>query len=421
MAEALMYKEFYGLRERPFTLIPDPDFLYLSPQHKLARAYLEYGLTQRLGFIVLTGEVGTGKTTLIKSLLKSAGRKQRIGVIYQTSFGAEDLLELLLREFGIKGHFTTRVARLAAFNQFLLNAYARQEHVVLIVDEAQNLGPEALEELRLLSNLQTEKEPLLQVILVGQTALQERLRHPALMQLAQRVSVQYHLNPLDHKETREYVVYRLARAGGSGIFTDSALDKLFDYTKGVPRRLNTCCDLALVAGFAEGRREIDGEFIDTVMATQGIGVETLGPSAAPAAAPTTEPEPGYRQPAAPRPTPAHDGLGLAVAELSSRLSRLEGLALELYGQMLPVLRQLLGKPPPPAPEQILAAESPGSFPSDQESDATDAAHAAGGPYRPGTTGASKDTGAAGGSESAGAAPPKSPGSAKSWWSKIRGR
>jgi hypothetical protein len=140
-----------------------------------------------------------------------------------------------LREFGIKGHFTTRVARLAAFNQFLLNAYARQEHVVLIVDEAQNLGPEALEELRLLSNLQAEKEPLLQVILVGQPALQERLRHPSLMQLAQRISVQYHLTPLDRKETREYIVYRLARAGGSGIFTDSALEKLYDYhQRGAP-------------------------------------------------------------------------------------------------------------------------------------------------------------------------------------------
>jgi general secretion pathway protein A len=283
-----MYEEFYGLSERPFTLIPDPDFLYLSPQHKLARAYLEYGLSQRLGFIVLTGEVGTGKTTLIKSLLKAAGRQQRLGVIYQTSFGAADLLELLLREFGIKGHFTTRVARLAAFNQFLLNAYARKEHVVLIVDEAQNLGPEALEELRLLSNLQAEKEPLLQVILVGQTALQDRLRHPSLMQLAQRVSVHYHLTPLDRKETKEYIVYRLARAGGSGIFTDSALEKLYDLTKGVPRRLNTWCDLALVAGFAEGRREIDGEFLEMVISAQGVGLETLEPSAATGPAPQAE-------------------------------------------------------------------------------------------------------------------------------------
>ncbi len=347
-----MYQEFYGLSERPFTLIPDPDFLYLSPQHKLARAYLEYGLTQRLGFIVLTGEVGTGKTTLIKSLLKAAGRQQRIGVIYQTSFGAEDLLELLLREFGIKGRFTTRVARLAAFNQFLLNAFSRGENVVLIVDEAQNLGPEALEELRLLSNLQTEKEPLLQVILVGQPDLQERLRHPSLMQLAQRVSVQYHLTPLDKKETKEYIVYRLARAGGSGIFTDSALDKLYEYTKGVPRRVNTLCDLALVAGFAEARHDIDAEFLETVLATQGLSFETLEP----AAGSIPEPQADFQKPAAARSSVADDGLSLAVAELSSRLSQLESLMLELSGHMLPVLRQLLGKQVRSDTETVLPAE-----------------------------------------------------------------
>jgi general secretion pathway protein A len=348
-----MYQEFYGLSERPFTLIPDPDFLYLSPQHKLARAYLEYGLTQRLGFIVVTGEVGTGKTTLIKSLLKAAGRQQRIGVIYQTSFAAEDLLELLLREFSIKGHLTTRVARLAGFNQFLLTAFSRGEHVILIVDEAQNLGPEALEELRLLSNLQTEKEPLLQVILVGQPALQERLRHPSLMQLSQRVSVQYHLTPLDKKETKEYIVFRLARAGGSGIFTDSALEKLYEYTKGVPRCLNTLCDLALVAGFAEGRHEIDGEFLETVMAAQGVSLETLRPTEGA----MLEPQAEYQKPADSRPSVSDDGLDLVVAELSLRLSRLEGLVLELSGHMLPVLRQLLEKQKSPDAEKGLPKES----------------------------------------------------------------
>ncbi|MGQ9688716.1 MAG: ExeA family protein [Desulfobaccales bacterium] len=397
-----MYEEFYGLRERPFTLIPDPDFLYLSPQHKLARAYLEYGLSQRLGFIVLTGEVGTGKTTLIKALLKTADRKQRLGVIYQTSFAASDLLELLLREFGLKGHFTTRVARLAAFNQFLLNAHARQENVVLIVDEAQNLGPEALEELRLLSNLQAEKEPLLQVILVGQPALQERLRHPSLMQLAQRVSVHYHLTPLDQKETKEYVVYRLARAGGSGIFTDSALEKLYDYTKGVPRRLNTICDLALVAGFAEGRKEIDAEFLDTVMAAQGAGLESRAPAAAetpgsfsehPSALPADLQKTTDLQPLR-----SDDGLGLAVADISARLSRLEGLVLDLTGQMLPVLQQLLGKPPPPAAEPLPPAASPAP------------------PFSTGAE-AAPDTP----SGSPAFAPAKLPASRKGWWSRIWSR
>jgi general secretion pathway protein A len=334
-----MYEEFYGLTERPFSLLPDPDFLYLSPQHKLARAYLEYGINQRAGFVVLTGEVGTGKTTLIKSLLKSREKNQRLGVLYQTSLGAQDLLELLLREFEVRGHHTSRTARLAAFNQFLLTAYGRGEHVVLMVDEAQNLGPEALEELRLLSNLQTEKEPLLQVILVGQPGLRERLRHPTLRQLAQRVAVHYHLSPLNQEETKEYVRFRLARAGGSGIFTESALDKLYDYTQGVPRRLNGWCDLALVAGFAEGRHEIDGEFIDTVFAAQGGGLEGpegKGTSGSEELLTYPETSGGLQAP--------HNGLAAAVAELSTRLTRLEGMVLEMTSQLVPVITKFMSTP-----------------------------------------------------------------------------
>ena len=268
-----MYEDYYGLKERPFTLIPDPDYLYLSPQHKLAKAYLEYGISQRVGFVVLTGEIGAGKTTLIKALIKNYSGNHRLGVLYQTSMAAEDLLELLLQEFEVRGKYTSRAARLAAFNQFLLTAYSRKEHVVLMVDEAQNLGPEALEELRLLSNLQAGKDPLLQVILVGQVGLRDRLKHPALRQLAQRIAVHYHLRPLDRQETKEYILFRIHRAGGSGIFTEGALERIYEYTRGVPRRINAWCDLAMVAGFAEGRQEIEADFIDTVVSAQGGTLE----------------------------------------------------------------------------------------------------------------------------------------------------
>lgn len=335
-----MYEDFYGLKERPFSLIPDPDYLYLGSQHKLARAYLEYGIKERMGFVVLTGEVGTGKTTLIKSLLREKGGNTRLGVLYQTSVEAEDLLDLLLKEFEIRGHFGgSRAARLGAFNQFLLAAYGRREHVVLVVDEAQNLGPKALEELRLLSNLQTEKEPLLQVILVGQPGLRARLRQPSLRQLAQRVAIHYHLRPLDKDETKEYIQFRLARAGGSGIFTGSALDKLYEYTKGVPRRLNAWCDLALVAGFAEGRHEIDGEFIDLVIAAQGGSLEvpemeeeSISP----------EQEPSVEKAATETYFP-DNGLQATVSELSGRLTRLEGLVLELTSQLMPTLTDIMRK------------------------------------------------------------------------------
>lgn len=344
-----MYEDFYGLKERPFTLVPDPDYLFLGSQHKLARAYLEYGIKERIGFVVLTGEVGTGKTTLIKSLLREKEATQRVGVLYQTSVEAEDLLDLLLKEFQIRGHFAgSRAARIGAFNQFLLSSHGRGEHVVLVVDEAQNLGPKALEELRLLSNLQTEKEPLLQVILVGQPGLRDRLRHPALRQLAQRVAIHYHLRPLDHDETKDYIRFRLARAGGSGIFTTSALDKLYDYTQGVPRRINIWCDLALVAGFAEGRHEIDGEFIDLVITAQGgslEGIEGEESSISEDLAPLPETS-GSRLQA------ADNGLEAALQDLSGRLTRLEGLVLEMTSQLMPVLIRTLSQQSPDEPGEI---------------------------------------------------------------------
>jgi general secretion pathway protein A len=349
-----MYEDFYGLTERPFTLVPDPDYLFLGSKHKLARAYLEYGLKERVGFVVLTGEVGTGKTTLIKSLLREKGGSHLLGVLYQTSVEAEDLLDLLLKEFQIRGHFGgSRAARLGAFNQFLLSSHARGEHVVLVVDEAQNLGPMALEELRLLSNLQTDKEPLLQVILVGQPGLRDRLRHPTLRQLAQRVAIHYHLSPLDREETRDYIRFRLARAGGSGIFTTSALDKLYDYTQGVPRRINAWCDLALVAGFAEGRHEIDAEFIDLVISAQGGSLEDVAAEESstaddPASLPET---PGSSVHA------SDNGLSAAVQDLSGRLNRLEGLMLEMTSQMIPLMAKMGEKPSPPEPVQVSEAPS----------------------------------------------------------------
>ncbi len=367
-----MYETFFGLTERPFSLLPDPDFLYLSPQHKLARAYLEYGLTQKLGFVVLTGEIGTGKTTLIKSLLKARAGKQRLGVLYQTSFCAEDLLELLLKEFEIPGHFHSRATRLSAFNEFLIKAYGRGEHVVLIVDEAHNLGAAALEELRLLSNIQADKEPLLQVILVGQPNLRNRLRQPSLRQLAQRVGVHFHLQPLDEEETKEYIRYRLARVGGSGIFTPSALAKIFACTQGVPRRINAWCDLALVAAFAEGRKEIDQEFLETVVAAQGEALE--GPESDESGAEEDQPiASGEWEDQSARPSSglgdlAGEGSGEVpgnnlrreVLELSARMSRLESLFLDLSGQLVPALTKSFSHPPQESPE--LASPPPPSPP-----------------------------------------------------------
>jgi type II secretory pathway predicted ATPase ExeA len=287
---------------------------------------------------------------LIKSLLREKEVGLRLGVLYQTSVEAEELLDLLLKEFEIRGHFSgSRAARLGAFNQFLLASHARGEHVVLVVDEAQNLGPKALEELRLLSNLQTDKEPLLQVILVGQPGLRDRLRHPALRQLAQRVAIHYHLRPLDQDETKEYIRFRLARAGGSAVFTTSALDKLYEYTQGVPRRINVWCDLALVAGFAEGRHELDAEFIDLVISAQGGSLEDTEDRE-----PLTIEDPVTSADALPGSMPlSHNGLEATVGELSARLTRLEDLVMEMTSQLMPVLIRTLSPPSPAnAPGEI---------------------------------------------------------------------
>ncbi len=352
-----MYEDFYGLKERPFNLVPDPDYLYLSPQHKLAKAYLEYGISQKVGFVVLTGEIGAGKTTLIKALIRNYSGNHRLGVLYQTSVGAEDLLELLLQEFEVRGRYSTRAARLAAFNQFLLTAYSRGEHVVLMVDEAQNLGSEALEELRLLSNLQAGKDPLLQVILVGQVGLRDKLKHPALRQLAQRIAVHYHLRPLERLETKEYIRFRIHKAGGSGIFTEAALDRIYEYTRGVPRRINAWCDLALVAGFAEGRTEIDADFIDTVVAAQGgtLEEEAEGQEASETRLVAQDEQMTL--------SGNNNNLKKEIADLSGRLTRVEGLCLEISNHLIPLVTELLARKKdvwdaPPALPQVPAVEPP---------------------------------------------------------------
>jgi len=342
-----MYEEYYGFRERPFSLIPDPDFLYLSSQHRVARAYLEYGLTQRVGVVVLSGEIGTGKTTLIRALIKSSGAARRVGVLYQTStLMGEELLDLVLQEFGLRGQFSGRAAKLGALNLYLRRALAQGEPGVLIVDEAQNLGAGALEEVRLLSNLTAGKEPLLQIILVGQPGLRRLLQRPELRQLAQRVTVHFHLQPLTQEESREYIRHRLAVAGGSPeLFTPEALSRIYALTKGVPRRINTLCDLVLVAGFAEGRRVLEAEFVDLVYAAQPplAGEEAEGEEPEEEAAPVAEQ------------ARSNGHLAEQVRQLAARLTRLEGLLLDLTHELVPAL--VRSRERPSSPSEVRAEEA----------------------------------------------------------------
>lgn len=253
-----MYTEYYGFNEKPFTLSPDPEFLYLSKQHQTALNMLEYGLHSQAGITVINGEVGSGKTTLLRRILQEIDQTVTVGLISNAHSAFGDLLQWVLNAFEIPSEGQDKATRYQAFIDFLINEYSENRRTVLIIDEAQNLDMQTLEELRLLSNINADKHLLLQLILVGQPELLAVLRKPELRQLAQRVSVDYRLNPLKYKETVDYIRHRLRVAGGSAnLFDKYAIAVIFYYSQGVPRLINTLCDFALVYAFAEEAESID--------------------------------------------------------------------------------------------------------------------------------------------------------------------
>jgi len=254
-----MYEEFYGLKEKPFNLTPDPRFFFLSENHRGAFEHLLYGIKEREGFILITGEVGAGKTTLCRALLnKLESQSTDSALILNPMFSGQELLQCILSDFGIPSNGTTKKELLDELNQFLLNQQALNRNSILIIDEAQNLPLPVLEEIRILSNLETEKEKLLQIILMGQVELKETLSLPRLRQLNQRISIRYHLKPLAQEEMPRYIQHRLTVAGSSGDihFAAGALREIYNYSQGIPRLINLACDRALLAGYAEQTREI---------------------------------------------------------------------------------------------------------------------------------------------------------------------
>lgn len=259
-----MYCKFYGLKERPFNVTSDPDFFYLSAKHKEALAHLHYGVSQRKGIIVLTGEIGTGKTTICRFFINQLEKNVKTALILNPHFSEIQLLDAIVRDFGIKTSSKVRLGLIRELNAFLLNESSLGNNIVLIIDEAQNLKPAVLEQVRLLSNLETEKEKLLQVILVGQPELNTRLNLYELRQLRQRIMVRYHILPLERKEIREYIEHRLNFAGlNSGIeFSDEAISAITDFSCGTPRLINMICDRALLAGFTCETRSIDKTIIN---------------------------------------------------------------------------------------------------------------------------------------------------------------
>jgi len=262
-----MYEAFYNLKAKPFNLSPDPRFIYFTQGHREALSSLVYAIRERKGFLALCGEVGTGKTTLVHALLDLL---EKVGIssafIFSPMLSRNEFFECLLTAFNLKGDFTSKAQALNEVNALLLERYSQGRMTVLIIDEAQNLSDEILEEIRLLTNLETSTEKLLQVILVGQPELSSRLDSPHLRQLKQRISLRCSLEPLTISDTAEYIRTRLRIAGlpNQEIFPDSCITEIYRCSGGIPRLVNTICDNALVTGFASHLKRIDLEIIDEV-------------------------------------------------------------------------------------------------------------------------------------------------------------
>lgn len=259
-----MYLEFFQLREMPFSITPDPAYLYMSPRHQEALGHLLYGTGQYGGFVQLTGEVGTGKTTIVRSLLEQKLPEVDVAIIHNPRLSEQEFVQTICDELGVayaREQLSLKTL-IDALNEHLLRAHAGGRRTVLIIDEAQNLQPSVLEQVRLLTNLETAKEKLLRIMLIGQPELSELLARPELRQLASRITARYHLTPLGLRETVEYIQHRLRVAGAVGeIFTPAATDEIHRYTKGVPRLINIVCDRALLGAYAQNARRVTPEIV----------------------------------------------------------------------------------------------------------------------------------------------------------------
>ncbi len=284
----MSYLEHFKLAEQPFRLTPDPAFVYWSKQHARAKAYMESTIWLADGFVVITGEIGSGKTTLIQSFLNELGDDVVYAMVSQTQLSPSQFLQAVLAEFGFKPFQARKAELLDMLNMFLVEQYGEGKKVVLIIDEAQNLSPKVLEEIRLLSGIETHKEKVLRIILAGQPELKDKIESPRLKQLTQRVRLRFHLGPLTNREMREYIGHRLKVAGADAeeIFAEDCLDLIYRRTGGVPRLINTLCDTAMLCAFAEDQQRITPEIIETALEELAWEVE------APAAEPTEHAEPG---------------------------------------------------------------------------------------------------------------------------------
>ncbi len=260
-----MYESFYALKQKPFAIATNPSFLYFSQRHREALSYLTYGIKERVGFIEITGEVGAGKTTTCRALLNQLDEKTKTAFIFNSNLTELQLMQTIIEDFGIKTDKKNRSGLFHELNQFLIDQLAQNNNVVLIIDEAQNLSLQLLEQIRMLSNLEAENEKLIQIVLVGQPELREKLRSPSLKQLRQRIAVRYHIDALTQEEVPHYISHRLQMAGAtngsSPAFDEKAVKEIYKYSGGIPRLINIVCDKALLLGYVLEKRFINSEII----------------------------------------------------------------------------------------------------------------------------------------------------------------
>jgi general secretion pathway protein A len=261
-----MYEKFYALKESPFALLPDPSFMYMSKDHSMALTLLRYSIINKQGFTVITGEIGSGKTTLINKIIDEFDDSITVGLINFTHTAFGELSEWVLMAYGLEYRGKSKVEIYDDFVKFLIDEYRNGHRVVLIIDEAQNMDARTLEEVRMLSNVNAQNDYLLHLIILGQPELRATLQRPELRQLTQRVSVFYHVSGLSLDETRAYVSHRLDVAGGDPeLFSPEAIEKIWTIANGIPRVINTLCDLSLVYGFSSATRTIDMEIVNEVI------------------------------------------------------------------------------------------------------------------------------------------------------------
>lgn len=262
-----MYEKFFELEKKPFELVPNPEFLFLSKSHKKAIVYLDYGLKEHAGFILVTGEVGSGKTTIVRKLLKNLDDTVTLSKVFNTKVTSEQLIAMVNDDFGLDTAHKDKITLLRELTDFLIDQHAAGRWPTLIIDEAQNLSGELLEEVRMLSNLETDTSKLLQIILVGQPELRKTLAQPELRQLRQRISISCHLMPLSRQETEDYIFHRLEIAGNRNAvsFDEGSIDIIYSFSRGIPRLVNIICDFLMLSAFAEETRRMTRELVQEVI------------------------------------------------------------------------------------------------------------------------------------------------------------